>query len=139
MSECTKEWFSTLVANYKKLVVEDKAYLFDIFRKEDGAHLGSIDFSTLARDYFQWARIGYTIHNQHWRQGYAKEAVEAALELAFNELTFHRIEAHISFDNEASIHLAKSVGMEFECIRKGFLLENEDWIDTLIYYINAPE
>jgi [ribosomal protein S5]-alanine N-acetyltransferase len=139
MSECTKEWFADLVQNYQQEAVRDTVYIFDIFHKENGSHIGTIDFSTLARADLQWARIGYTLHNQHWRQGYAKEAVTAALQLAFDELKFHRVEAHINLDNEASIQLAKSVGMEYECVRKGFLFENEEWTDHIIYYINAPK
>lgn len=137
MSECTRDWFNRLVDKHQKFAIEDTAHIFGVFRKADGAHLGMVDFSTFARDEFQWGRIGYTIHNQYWRKGYGKEAVEAALALAFTELKFHRIEAHINLDNPPSIKLAESVGMEFECIRKGFLFENNEWTDHLIYFKNS--
>ncbi|KAB2330808.1 GNAT family N-acetyltransferase [Cytobacillus depressus] len=98
-----------------------------------------VDFSTLARDDFQWGRIGYTIHNQYWRKGYGKEAVNEALKIAFKYLNFHRIEAHINIDNSASINLAESVGMEYECTRKGFIFEFGEWTDNLIYFKNSIE
>ncbi|GAA0343581.1 hypothetical protein GCM10008967_37550 [Bacillus carboniphilus] len=116
---------------------EDKVYVFGIFRKKDNTHLGSIDFSTIKRDDFQWARFGYTIHNQFWKQGYGKESVKAAIILAFETLNYHRLEAHINLDNTPSIKLAESVGMQFECIRKGFIYEFDEWTDNLIYYINS--
>ncbi|MED4015515.1 GNAT family protein [Sutcliffiella cohnii] len=137
MSICTKEWFGELVNNHQQMALDDKVYVFGIFRKEDNAHLGAIDFSTIMRDDFQWTRLGYTIHNQFWRQGFGKEAVKAAIILAFNKLNFHRIEAHINLDNTPSIKLAESVGMQFECIRKGFIYEFDEWTDNLIYYINS--
>ena len=137
MSECTQEWFINLVKNHQELAWEDKAHVFGVFRKNDGTHLGMIDFSTLARSGFQWGRLGYTIHNQFWREGYGKEAVKEALNIAFRDLNFHRIEAHINLDNAASINLALSVGMEFECIRKGFIFELEEWTDHLVYSINS--
>lgn len=133
MSECTAEWFRLLVERHQKLALQDSAYIFGVFHKEAGTHLGTIDFSTLARDEFQWGRIGYTIHNQHWRNGYGKEAVEKALQLAFTELNYHRIEAHINLDNAPSESLAQSAGMALECIRKGFIYENDKWTDHLIY------
>ena len=137
MSECTLEWFHELVEKHQELALTDNTYVFGVFRKSDGIHLGMIDFSTLSRDGFQWGRIGYTIHNQYWKNGYGKEAVNAALTLAFTQLKFHRIEAHINIDNKASMKLAESVGMEFECIRKGFIYENDEWTDHLVYYMNA--
>lgn len=139
MGECTEEWFIELVKKHQALAEKDTAYVFGVFRKEDGTHLGVIDFSTLARHDFQWGRIGYTIHNQYWRNGYGKEAVQAALEIAFKELAFHRIEAHINLDNTASYHLAENVGMEFECVRKGFIFEYGEWTDHLVYYINSND
>lgn len=137
MSLCTKEWFGELVDHHQKIASDDDVYVFGIFRKEDGAHLGAIDFSTVLRKEFQWAKFGYTIHNQFWRQGYGMESVKAAIELAFDKLHYHRIEAHINVDNDVSIKLAKGVGMEFECIRKAFIYEFDEWTDNLIYYINS--
>ncbi|WP_042148495.1 GNAT family N-acetyltransferase [Paucisalibacillus sp. EB02] len=137
MSICTEKWFEELIKNHQQMASDDKVYVFGIFRKEDNAHLGAIDFSTIMRDEFQWARFGYTIHNHSWRKGYGKEAVKAAIVLAFEKLNYHRIEAHINIDNTPSIKLAESVGMQFECIRKGFIYEFDEWTDNLIYYINS--
>jgi len=137
MSECTEEWFANLVKKHQELALNDIAHVFGIFLKDDGKHLGIVDFSTLARDVFQWGRIGYTIHNQFWQKGYGKEAVKSALLIGFRDLNFHRIEAHINTDNLPSIHLANSVGMKYECMREGFIYEYEEWTDHLVYYINA--
>ncbi|MFZ3591157.1 GNAT family N-acetyltransferase [Bacillus sp. DJP31] len=136
MSFCTEDWFALMVEKHQQLAKDDKAYVFGIFRKEDNAHIGVIDFSTLIRQDFQWARFGYTILNQHWNKGYGKEAVKKSLNLAFEKLNYHRIEAHINLDNVASIKLAESVGMQYECIRKGFIQEFGDWTDNLVYFIN---
>lgn len=137
MDVCTEEWFANLVTKYHQLASEDSAYIFEVFLKEDGRHMGTIDFSTLAREGFQWGRIGYTIHNQFWGRGYGKEAVKEALEIAVSKLGYHRIEAHINVDNIASERLAQSVGMEFECVRKGFIFEFGKWTDNLVYYLNG--
>ncbi len=85
-----------------------------VFKKEDGKHVGYVDFSTLLRDPFQWGRMGYTIHNQFWKMGYGKEAVKAAIQLAFEQINYHRLEEHINLDNLPSVKLAESVGMQFE-------------------------
>ncbi|MFC4320450.1 GNAT family N-acetyltransferase [Litchfieldia salsa] len=136
MSVCTNVWFQSLVEKHKKLASNDVEYIFGIFHKEKGTHLGVIDLSTLMRDNFEWARIGYTIHNQFWNRGFGEEAVRGVLEFSFRKLKFHRVEAHINIDNIPSIKLAEKVGMEFECIRKGFIYENNEWTDHLIYYKN---
>ncbi len=136
MSECTLEWFERLVARHQELAFNDKVYIFGVFRKEDGTHLGMIDIATLAREPFQWASFGYTIHNQHWKKGYGKEAVSEVLRIAADSLKFHRMEAHINLDNVPSIKLAESAGLEFECVRKGFIYEHEEWTDHLVYFKN---
>ncbi|SDC14900.1 Protein N-acetyltransferase, RimJ/RimL family [Terribacillus halophilus] len=139
MTVCTDSWFSDLVDKHQRLAAEDKAYVFAVFKEADGSHLGMIDFSTLARDDFQWGRIGYTIHNQYWGNGYGKAAVRMALDIGASKLHYQRIEAHINLDNPQSIALAKSVGMRFECIRKGFIFENGQWTDHLVFVHTAQK
>ncbi|WP_297075489.1 GNAT family N-acetyltransferase [uncultured Enterococcus sp.] len=133
MNECTPEWFDALVLRQQSLAAQDDTYVFGIFRQSDGKHLGAIDFTTLLREEFQWARVGYTIHNQYWQKGYGKEAMQLALTIGQKELGYHRIEAHINLDNLASQKLAESIGMEYEGVRKGFIFENGEWVDHVIY------
>ncbi|WP_017185639.1 GNAT family N-acetyltransferase [Alkalibacillus haloalkaliphilus] len=137
MSNCTKEWFRDLVDKHQELANSDTAFVFGLFRKTDGVHIGMIDFSTLVRDNFQWGRIGYSIHNHQWRNGYGQEAVKEALEIGHKQLNYHRIEAHINVDNDASFQLAERVGMEYECTRKEFIYEFGDWTDNLVYFKNS--
>ena len=49
MSECSEAWFEQLVEKHQALAREDKVYVLGVFRKEDGAHLGAIDISTIMR------------------------------------------------------------------------------------------
>lgn len=137
MSEWTQESFNEVVKKLQNLALTDKAFVFGIFLKNDNKHIGKVEVSTIMRDEFQWGLLGYRLHNQFWGKGYGKEAVSEALKMAFNNLDFHRIEAHINVDNIPSIKLAENAGMEYECTRKGFIYEFEEWTDNLIYYKNA--
>jgi len=114
----------------------DKAYEFRVFKKEDGSYIGGVIIKTIKRGNFQWAEVGYWLLNQHWGKGYGSEMVKVMNDIAFNELAFHRIEAHINLDNIASQKTAEAAGMKFECIRKGFIFESDEWTDNMIYVIN---
>ncbi|MCY7321391.1 MAG: GNAT family N-acetyltransferase [Phormidesmis sp. CAN_BIN36] len=133
LEHCDREWFTALCQRHQQQALADQVFVFGIFDRQTEQHLGNIDLSTMRRGDYQWAILGYEIHNQHWKQGFGKEAVRAALIAGFDRLDYHRIEAAINLDNQASIALAQSVGMQKECIRRGFLYENEQWIDHLIY------
>lgn len=134
--EKTESWFYTLVRNQQEAIKEDDIYYFAIFDKR-GQHIGMIDLKTLSRDNFQWAELGYFIHNQFWRRGYAYEALVEIVTQAQQILHFHRIEAHVNLDNEPSQKLLEKVGFHFECIRKGFIFENGQWTDHFVYYLNT--
>ena len=132
MSKCDAEWYRKLCQRHQQLAHEDNVYILGIFSHE-GKHIGHIDIATIRRADNQWANLGYNIHNHSWRQGYAKEAVRPALVAGFEKLGYHRIEAAINLDNEASIALAKSVGMIDEGIRRGFFYEDGGWVDHRIF------
>ena len=133
MDGCDSTWFSELCTHHQELALKDEVYVFGVFDRHTDRHLGNIDLSTILRHDNQWANLGYSIHNQYQRQGYGKEATQAALIAGFEQLNYHRIEAAINLDNHPSIALANSVGMKQECMRKGFFYENNRWVDHLIY------
>lgn len=135
MVDCTKEWFERLIRRHQYLAHEDDQYIFGVFEKETNAHLGMVNVAVLARDTFQWADLGYFIHNQHWNNGYEKESVSALIDLCFTQLNLHRLEAHINTENSRSEALAKTVGFSFEGIREKFIYEDDQWEDQLVYYI----
>lgn len=130
----TEEWFTQWASNFDQSAKEDQMYNLGVFRKEDGVNVGKIELITILRMDYQWAMMGYSIHNQFWKKGYGIESVIAATELFFDKLDFHRIELHINEDNLPSINLAKKADFIFECIRSDFSLENGRWTDFCIYY-----
>ena len=137
LSTFTQEFFNHKIDKYNTMAADDTIYVWGIFRKSDGRHLGHVDLLILMRSDTQWALIGYEIHNQFWKHGYGKESVKAIIDLSFEKMKLHRIEAQINLDNHTSVRLAESVGMSYECTRKGLIHENGEWTDHLIYYINA--
>lgn len=136
MSEATEPWFAALVERQRQEIKADDLYIFGIFDKVTKQHIGMLDIKNLSRDNFQWGEMGYFIHNQFWRQGYAFEALTELVKQARDTLQFHRIEAHINLDNPQSLHLIEKLGFQFECIRKGFIFENGSWTDQYVYYLN---
>lgn len=132
MSICTKEWFMKLVDKHQKMWKEDYQYIFGIFHK-DGSHLGMINVVTLERKNFQWAELGYSIHNNQWRKGYALEALDELIHFLQTELEFHRIEAHVSIGNNPSSKLLEKLRFKYEGIRENFIFEDNQWIDKQIY------
>ncbi|MEN1936584.1 GNAT family N-acetyltransferase [Paenibacillus sp. 102] len=136
MAYATKEWFTEWIQGFHESAKRDEMYVLGIFRKENGANVGKVELITILRMDYQWAMMGYSIHNQYWKKGYGLESVRAAMDLFFDHLKFHRIELHINVDNEPSIRLAERAGFLFECTRKEFSFENSEWTDFLIYYKN---
>ncbi|MGB8699027.1 MAG: GNAT family protein [Thermosynechococcaceae cyanobacterium] len=130
---CDRPWFASVCQRHQDQALRDYAYIFGIFAKQTHQHLGNVDLSTIQREAKQWANLGYSIHNQYWRQGFGKEAVKALLIAGFEILRYHRIEAAINLDNHRSIALVQSLGLQKECIRRGFYYEQEQWVDHVIY------
>lgn len=122
--------------NLEQYAESDRAYEFRVFKKEDGSYIGGVIIKTIKRGHFQWAEVGYWLLNQHWGKGYGSEMVKVMIDIAFKELGFHRLEAHINLDNIASQKTAEAAGMKFECIRKGFIFESDAWTDNMIYVTN---
>ena len=134
----TVEWYQKLLERRETEANNDLSYMFNIFLKDNSTSIGYCDITTHQREDLQYARIGYTIHNTHWRKGYGTESVSAIIKIGFDILNFHRLEAHINLDNPASSKVIQKAGFLFESVRKGFILEEGVWTDNEVYYMNNP-
>lgn len=132
----TEDFCKETADKLEQYAKNDRCYEFRVFKKEDGIYVGGVIVKTIKRGGFQWAEVGYWLLNQHWGKGYGSEMVKVMNDIAFKELGFHRLEAHINLDNIASQKTAEAAGMKLECIRQGFIFEDDEWTDNIVYYIN---
>lgn len=131
-SELTKAKYK---AHLQKLKARLKTgtYDFGIFRQDDGLLIGRVLLMDVSRGIFQNAYLGYHIFNKYWGEGYASEACRGALDIAFQELKLHRVEAGIAPGNKPSIRVAKAIGLRKEGLSLKRLFFKGKWSDMLIY------
>lgn len=91
----------------------DKNYCYGVFL-EGKILMGTIDFAFVVRGPLQSSMIGYEFSQKYTGQGYATKAVTLALNIAFNELSFHRIYAGAEPENLASIRVLEKAGFTKE-------------------------
>lgn len=111
---------------------------FYVFLKEDPETIiGTVCLYDISNGYAR-ADIGYKFSSEHHHKGYATEAVEKLIDIAFSELNLHRLCARVQEDNIPSIRLLVGLGFEKEGICRDYLCLNGVWTDHLQYSLIAP-
>jgi len=87
------------------------SYTLAIVAKE--AFIGVVSIRTESVAHRQGS-IGCSLAIEHWSNGYAAEAMKAAIALGFETLNLHRIYAETISENKAAIALAQRVGLRVE-------------------------
>ncbi|MEZ4307756.1 MAG: GNAT family protein [Polyangiaceae bacterium] len=131
--------FRGLLDRNSRLQRADLFYAFALFDRAEKTMFGLVSLQILARIMVQSAWIGWRIYGQHRRRGYAREGVLAVFEIAFRELSLHRLEAGIEPDNRISARLARTVGMRKEASQKRSIHQRGDWVDLDIYSIHSED
>ena len=85
------------------------------------------------------AEIGWSLHPDFMGLGYATEAAETVLEMAFDRLGLHRVYAELDPRNDASIRLCRRLGMRQEAHFMRDLWFKGGWADTGAYAILGDE
>ena len=85
------------------------------------------------------AKVGRTVHPDHWRQGLVGEALEALVEHGFQVFGFHSIEAIKDLENAAShAFLARHGFTKGAHFREGFFW-NGLFLDTPVCVRSAND
>ena len=79
--------------------------------KETGAFIGDCGISMQNIDGEILPEIGYHVHKNYWRQGYAKEACAAVKEWFFENTEFDNVYSYMNQENVASYATATANGM----------------------------
>ena len=92
--------------------------VFSVVRRSDGAWLG---LANLRWPHGGVGELGYSLHPDHWGQGYASEAVKLLVRLAFVEFGAHRVQATCWVKNPRSMGVLKNAGLKKEGTLRGYL------------------
>ncbi len=83
-------------------------YAIWMIERQDGTHVGDLSFKGFPAN--GAVEIGYGILEEHWGQGYASEAVAAALDWALRQPGVRCVEAETEPDNRASQRVLEKCG-----------------------------
>lgn len=93
----------------------------------------------MATAYAQEAELGYELHPDYWRQGYATEAAWSMLAFGFHTLPLQRVWAQCLAENTASVRVLERLGMRQErCQQRHTWMQNRRW-DHVVYIIDRAE
>jgi len=97
--------------------------------KATGEPAGVVNISNAVRGSFHSAYLSYYVFAGNERRGLMREALLAALRVAFVTLKLHRLEANIQPGNAASIALVRSCGFRKEGFSPRYLKIGGRWRD----------
>lgn len=121
-----------LVDFWKGSRSENRGMRFGIEIKGRHGLIGTVGYNAWSPRHKR-AEIGYELHPDHWRQGYAREAVSAVLSFGFRDLGFVRVGAVVFARNEASQALLQGLGFEREGMLRSYMVQDGVSYDTYLY------
>lgn len=82
---------------------------------------------------------GLGIHREHWRRGYASEAIRLVLTYYFGELRYQKVTVHAYAFNEPSIRLHESLGFQQEGRLRRMIFTSGEYHDVLVFGLTVEE
>jgi RimJ/RimL family protein N-acetyltransferase len=135
--EQSADWLRQRMAS-SRLEQDDDALAWAVERLEDGRLLGSVNAWWRSVEHAQ-GEIGFVLARDVQRQGYAREAVTALVDLLFRELDLRRVYGTTDGRNTASAGLMSSLGMRQEAHLRECERFKGEWSDVLIYAVLRTE
>ena len=103
-----------------------------VFLKEDPyTIIGTVCLHNITRAPYECCEIGYKFDLNYRHCGYAREAVDKMLSIAFFELRLHRVFARVSLENTPSIRLLEHLHFVNEGVEHSSILIQNKWKDYL--------
>lgn len=119
------------IAKYITELNESKQdYLFGIFDKELGKHIGNIKIGPV-NPIYRRAEVGLLIGDKnYWGKGIASKAIGLICDYSKNELDLHKLEAGCYADNIGSLKAFLKSGFVIEGQLKDHFRNSNQWCDA---------
>lgn len=135
----TKSDFNKVIQEHIKHRKTEVFFDYAVIDKKTNKYIGRVSLMNIIRSVTQSAFIGYTLFNNYWGKGFAEEAVDGLIKLAFTKHKLHRVAAGIEPDNKRSIRLAKKLGMRKEGTTKNIVFIRNEWQDLVQYALTCED
>jgi [ribosomal protein S5]-alanine N-acetyltransferase len=131
--------FLKTLKSQKENQSSDRVYDLGIFTSSEGEFVGIVSLMDIVRGLFQNAFLGLTIFNKYWQSGYGKAAARAVIDIAFNDLGLHRLEAGIEPRNIRCIRGTRAFGFRKEGRKKRAVYLRGQWRDLMMYSMTCED
>ncbi|HVM35606.1 MAG TPA: GNAT family protein [Actinomycetota bacterium] len=128
-----------LIEADRRAAAEDRAYALGVFLPDEERLVGRVALSNIVRASWQNATLGYFIGQHFTGRGLATQAVRLVLQVAFENLSLHRVQAAAMPRNSASIRVLEKAGFVHEGMARRYLEINGIWEDHLLYGVTVEE
>lgn len=129
-------------AHFLALAQEERrlgeSYHFAIADVETDDLLGMAALSNVDLE-SQNAEVGIWLGREHWGEGFAIEAFDLLLEIAFERLDLTKLYGILLEGNESSIQLLERFGFQEEGRLRWHTKRAEDWMDKIFYGLLREE
>ncbi|PQD95656.1 GNAT family N-acetyltransferase [Pradoshia eiseniae] len=129
---------SKVVESFQSTYENKRGIRWGIVLKDTGNFVGTLGLNNLST-WSKKAEIGFELHPSHWNKGIAFEAVKEVLRYSFENLELFRIGAVTYPQNDPSIHLLNRLGFTKEGLLRGYLYQNNQSHDSLIFSLLSTE
>ncbi|MDR9856260.1 GNAT family N-acetyltransferase [Paenibacillus sp. VCA1] len=127
-----REQAERLIGFFADSYREKRGIRWGIERKDAPGLIGTVGFNAWSPKHRR-AEIGYEIHPDHWRKGYASEAVACILAYGFEALSLARIGAVVYTENAASSRMLIKLGFREEGLLRHYMFQSGVSHDTYAY------
>lgn len=131
--EGTRLWAEHQASNYSN---GDKVFL--AIESLEGTLVGSISTDSCNSRHGTF-KYGVSIFREHWRNGYASDAVRILLRYYFEELRYLKVNAHVYAFNESSIALQEHLGFVQEGRIRDMVFTKGQHYDEYVFGLTKNE
>ena len=112
---------------------------FGIWENGSSALVGRISLGGISRGALQNAYLGYGVDIEHGGRGIATKAVTLAVEVAFEDLGLHRVQAAVVPENTASARVLEKAGFREEGLARRYLFLDGQWKDHRMFALTSDD